>query len=309
MARKKKLPSVTINYDTLTDELKGVYNQIYLSLAQKNIYKLREEAQAMSIESPTTLSKVDLLKRMSDRLIDDYMPHDNKNDESDSTGLGVNGNIVKGIYFGGFVDDIAVSKNLAERSMIRDGDLIKGIYAKTAKDGYVMTYINENEQGKEERPCFDQLKVVTGAEFDGLCDQAKMMFPKLRKGERVLVSSLAPESAKVITGWFDNVLFLPIGVLPESPFANEQFAVPFDASAKVATRTALIVAERAKRLCEEGKDVVIVACGLNTLDSRDGERAVFGAGRCLDIGSITVIADADKNKDCGAYVKAATRVL
>ena len=65
-----------------------------------------------------------------------------------------------------------------------------------------------------------------------LCNAAKAKFPGLKKGERVLMSSFTAEEGKKISEWFENCLFIPIGVLPESKFNDEQFAVPFDMSAE-----------------------------------------------------------------------------
>mgnify|MGYP001025162996 FL=1 len=299
MARKKSKPSVRIEYDMLSDELKKMYDEIYLTLKKKNIFELRQEAQELSIGAPTRLQKAELVRRMADKLVSDYVPEDMTQVENE----------VKGIYFNGYLDDIVVPKALIERWKLRDGDVITGTYAKSESCGYVMIGINKTEHDiSADRPRFEQLQAQAGEKMI-LCNAAKAKFPGLKKGERVLMSSFTAEEGKKISEWFENCLFIPIGVLPESKFNDEQFAVPFDMSAEDSTKTVLTAVSRAKRLCEEGKDVVIVASGLSLLGDRDAERAVFGVGRNFNYGRITVIADEDKEKENGAYAKAATRII
>lgn len=76
MARKKSKPSVRIEYDMLSDELKKMYDEIYLTLKKKNIFELRQEAQELSIGAPTRLQKAELVRRMADKLVSDYVPED-----------------------------------------------------------------------------------------------------------------------------------------------------------------------------------------------------------------------------------------
>lgn len=190
----------------LSDELKKMYDEIYLTLKKKNIFELRQEAQELSIGAPTRLQKAELVRRMADKLVSDYVPEDMTQVENE----------VKGIYFNGYLDDIVVPKALIERWKLRDGDVIAGTYAKSESCGYVMIGINKTEHDiSADRPRFEQLQAQAGEKMI-LCNAAKAKFPGLKKGERVLMSSFTAEEGKKFPNGLKIVCLSPSECCPKA---------------------------------------------------------------------------------------------
>lgn len=318
MARKKKLPTKVVNYDALNDELKRVYNKFSDEFAHKNIYLLREEAVKLDVESPTTLSKDDLVKRMTDKLLWAYFPLEIKNDTQpwELFRDGRTGERARGLfenYDGQYrIGNILVPAALAGENLLRNGDLIEGCVA-TISGERTLTIVNsiDGEAPGKSRQWFNEIPVGESRHFDSLIlgTEAGALMPDLQMGERVILRDLSRETAKKILESFPHSIGLFLGVEPESEkdLKSYGFVSNFEDSKAKLLRTTYLALERAKRLCEWGKDVVLIVQGFDMLGDRDAERALFGAGRCFDQGSVTVIADIDSDKKI--YDKIATRIL
>ena len=318
MSRKKRLPTKVVNYENLTDELKGLYDKIYTAFDQKNIFTLREEAMEMAVESPTTLSKEDLMKRMTDRIISDYLPQESKTDEPwEVFKDGIKGERVRGMYEdigGGRIGRVLVPAAVARDAMLRTGDIVEGVVSDLA-GGKTLVVINsvEGEVPSKNRKWFADIPVSEKRDFGTLIEgtKASEMLPGLQMGERVIITDMGVEIAKDIIGSFPTSIGLFVGIEPEYESALEQgnFVASFDCTTSETLRITRLALERAKRLCEHGKDVVLVVYGFDFIGDRDTERAIFGAGRCFSNGSLTVIVDVNKDKDEKIFAKISTRII
>ncbi len=315
MPRIKKVPLIVIHYESLSPELKNLYDKIYMSFSQKNITALREEAKQLHVESPTTLGKEDLMKRMTDKIISDYLPKDptrpapghelNKNAELRIQGLLED---IDGVYR---IGSVMVPTVLVTDLRLRAGDFIDGSVTEISgnKTLLVVTSVEGDIPGKA-RQYFNEMPITARKNFEELSGtKAETYIPNLQKGDRVMFGGMTEEIACEFLSSFTCPIGLFLGVAPESPVCYEQnaFIAPFDYSQKETARITRLALERAKRLCERGKDVTLVIYGFDSLNDRDLERALFGSGRCFDAGSLTVIADL--NKYNAAFSKIATKVV
>lgn len=319
MSRTKKLPSVVLDYDSLGDEVKKIYDKCSGEYARKNIYVLREEALGLNIESPTTLTKDELVKRMTDKFVSSIFPLDTKSDASPAweTMGQSGGERVKG-YFECTdkqycVGKIMVPAAIAKENKLRAGDLIEGVAA-DVMGVKTLTVINsvEGELPTSDRRSFAEMQAVARRKFGSLITGTTIaeILPDLEMGERVILSNMTRETANKILQSVPHSVGLFVGVEPESETAlNGNFVINFDATETQALNKARLALERAKRLCERGKDVVFVVQGFDALGDRDAERALFGAGRCFETGSVTVITDVNKDKEFGIFGKIATTII
>lgn len=318
VARKRKIPDKIVDYESLSSELKNLYDKFYSAFDKKNIYLLREQAAQMSVESPTTLSKDDLVKRMTDRLISDYLP--NKRDELNSLNMmkeSLTGERVRGIFekHGGeyHVGHVLVPAVVAKEAGLREGDMIEGVVSDVAGSKTLVVVNSIEGEMAINREWFAALTPAARRPFGSLIlgTKAAAILPELNTGERVIISGMTKEMAKDIIESFPNGIGLLAGLEPEFESMPERgcFSIPFEASKAEALHIAHLALERAKRLCERGRDVVLVVYGFDSLGDRDTERAIFGAGRSFRNGSLTVITDLDKDKDCGVFAKIATRII
>lgn len=312
-----------MEYENLSDELKRLYDKIYMAYNQRNIIDLREEAKKMFIESPTTLSKENLVKRITDRVISDYLPKTFIDKE-------INFDFVKhGIFstaseFASGVVDVADGKYkmgnilipsvIANEAAIRHGDLVEGSVSDLSgtKTLFAISFIDGLTPDVKRRN-FDEIPIERRRPFEPptLGTPAERFFPDLYMGERVIVGNMTKEYAERLAHSFKCGVALFVGLDPEiRSFADKNFfVVPFDYSKQECLRVARTALERAKRLSERGKNVVFVIYGFDSIGDRDVERAIFGSSRCFECGSITVIADVNKDRDMGAYSKVATRIV
>ncbi len=315
MPRIKKVPLIVIHYESLSPELKNLYDKIYMSFSQKNITALREEAKKLHVESPTTLGKEDLIKRMTDKIIADYLPKDpsrpapghelNKNAELRIQGLLED---IDGVYR---IGSVMVPTVLVTDLRLRPGDFIDGSVTEISgnKTLLVVTSVENDVPGKV-RQYFNDMPATSRVSFAEIAGtKAETYIPNLQKGDRVMFGGMTEEIACDLLSSFVNPIGLFLGVAPESPvcYQHSSFIAPFDYSQRETVRIARLALERAKRLCEQGKDVVLVICGFDNLNDRDIERALFGSGRRFESGSMTVIADL--NKYNAAFSKIATKVV
>ena len=318
MARKKKIPSSVVDYEALSNELKRIYNKFADEFAHNNIYALRERASEMGVESPTTLSKDDLVKRMTDRLICSYFPLDiGKETHAFETFRDGTGDRVEGL-FEPLSDEYRIGRVLVPGALVKEnklraGDLVKGIATDYAGNK-TLTVVNsvEGELPRSDRRCFSDLKAGERRHLGTLIKgtDADALFPNLEAGERVIIGNMSRKTANDILASFPHSVGLFVGVEPECEAELQgSFVIKFDSTKEEALRIAYLALERAKRLCEWGKDVAFVVHGFDGLGDRDAERALFGVGRCFDVGSVTVIADVNKEKDYGIFLKIATRII
>lgn len=317
MARKKKIPSVIINYDSLSDDLKALYDKVYGSFDEKTIFKLRDEARTMNVESPTTLSKNELRKRMTDRIISDYLPAQDKTFEGwEVYAEGMSGELVRGI-----VEDLEsgcrIGKAFVPATLKRDNDLRYGdkVEGHAVDQSGEKVFINitsvEGEEPKKKRLRFEDFVVHEKRNFtdiDGTA--AAKLLPGLKKGERVIINNMSFAVAQKIVQSFPQVVGLFVGLSPEqtAELDEDYFKTTFDMTKYQTLRVARLALERAKRLCERGEDVVFVVFGMDTIGDRDTERMLFGVGRCFMDCSVTVITDVSPEKELGAFARIATTI-
>lgn len=318
MPRRKNIPAKVVDYDSLSDTYKALYDKIRAAFDKKNIYDLRADAAHMKIESPTTLGKNSLVKRLTDRVISDYLPNEVKHSAQpwDMFKDSMSGDVVKGMYE--CVDGecrmgrIIIPPLLANDYNLRDGDLIEGVVSQVGKNKMLVA-INKVENNSECRRWFADVATCERRPFGDLIDGTKAdeLFGGLHMGERVIMKKMSIQDANEIARSFAHSVKLFIGLAPEyeSQLESDSFVSSFDLTRAETHRVAHLALERGKRLAEIGQDVALVIKGFDFLDDRDMERALFGAGRCFDRGSLTVIAEMSKNKGDGVYAAIATRIV
>ncbi|MBE5730451.1 MAG: hypothetical protein E7350_00690 [Clostridiales bacterium] len=319
MARRKNLPQKVVDYHKLDEKMMSLYDEITASFEKKNIIALRKEALEMGVESPTTLNKKDLIRRMVDRVISGYLPP-----ESEDNGIIIpsykrmrdGGERINGLFQDNDgelrIGNCIVPSTVAKGSALRDGDLVEGIV--TLVDGAeTLVVVNsiDGESAQQPRPCFAEMRMNKRGEFGSMIlgTPFEKYFEGLEFGERVIFGDMKLSTACEMVRSYANAIGLYVGVSPEFECKEQSgFAVSFDCPKREAISIARLALERAKRLCERGKEVMLVVYGLEFIDDRDIQHAIFGAGRSLDKGSITVIADVREEAESGAYQRVATRV-
>lgn len=316
MARTKKAPRAVVQYENLSFEMRNLYDRISLSFGQKSINALRDEARKLNVESPTTLGKDDLIKRITDRIISDYLPQNhvkigcehsvNKNAELLVQGLL---DEVEGLYR---IGNVLVPSAIVADSHLRVGDLVEGTVGEVSGE-HTLTAVNlvEGEVVGKYRHNFNESTIIPKRSFDNKGKPVEKYIPDLETGERVIFENMTQKIACDLIDSFPYGIGLFLGVEPESSvrLENNIFVAPFDYSQRQTNRVAKLALERAKRLCERDNDVVLVIYGFDSLSDRDIERAIFGSGRSFDGFSLTIIADVNKDKDNGIYSKVATRII
>lgn len=319
MPRTKKLPSIVLDYGSLSEEVKKTYDHYSSKYARENIYKLREIALELKVESPTTLKKDELVKRVTDKKVGMYFSLADKDEPlpaweaTDVSG----GERVKG-YFerrgsGNLVGKAMVPAALCKENKLRIGDIVEGVAA-DIMGVKTLTVVNsvEGEMPKSDRRNFAEMQAVARRKFGSLIagTAIETILPGLEMGERVILSNMTRKTAQEILKSVPHSVGLFVGVEPESEAELDgNFVINFDDTEAEALDKAQLALERAKRMCEWGKDVVFVVHGFNALGNRDAERALFGLGRCFEAGSITVIADVNKDKEYGIFGKIATTII
>lgn len=189
--------------------------------------------------------------------------------------------------------DVYVSKNVTNEYKLRDGDYIEGVSSLREDGIYLLRgidYINEERCDSEvitNRPKFDELDTVLCNQkiiFDGTdCEDSlllvKYAYP-LGKGQRSLVS--APKSSgkyKFIKHSINSVKgddnIKQIALLIDETTENVLYAktnykceivyTSMGESAETHVKVAELVFERAKRLVEQGKDVILYVDGITRL--------------------------------------------
>lgn len=318
MARKKKLPSKVVDYDTLSEELKALYDKFYKSFDNSNIYDLRDTAIKMSVESPTTLKKADLVKRITDKAISDYLPSEIKNmaEPWELFKDSVTGEILRGVFEADgqkyHVGRVIVPELLVKDAKLRSGDLVEGSVSDI--DGQKTLVIIDNVEGEKpmERKWFEDIATSPRRKADfNSGSYAQTLLPDLEYGERVIIKNLSFGDSLKLLDSFDVKVGLFLGLQPEyeSQLSRGSFIVPFDRPKEDTLRIARLALDRAKRLSERGKDVALIVYGFDSLGDRDTERSLFGVGRCFVKGSITVITDLTPEKEYGIFAKIATRII
>lgn len=243
-------------------------------------------------------------------------------------------------------DDIYVSPSQIRRFGLRTGDMINGVIRKP-KDGekyFALLKINkvnyENPAELIDRPSFDRLSPLHPYKrFNLECDQTRLatrimdLFTPVGKGQRGLIVAppkvgktlLLKEIAQSVIANHPEV-FLIVLLVDERPeevadmrrtvkgASAEVISSTFDESAERHVQVAEIVLEKAKRLVEAGKDVVIILDSLtrlarayNTIAPASGKiltggidanalqrpKRFFGAARATEEGgSLTILASA-----------------
>ncbi len=320
MAKTKKVPRRVVNVEQLSDELKALYKKIYDEYQQKNILALRDEARRLNVESPTTLGKDDLVKRLTDFVIYDYLPKEMREPPAVTTQARfdskerVHGlfDYVNGEYR---VGDVMVPDVVVREAHLMIGDMVEGAVTivSGAKTLFGVNSI-EDDAPNPMRRVFNEMVFADKRPFKQYIENTKAdeLFPDLTMGERIIMPNMSMECADDLYKSFQYSIGLFLGVAPElrSNIDKGLFYVPFDMTHHESIHIARLALERAKRLCERGKNVALVVYGFDSLEDRDIERALFGSGRCFENGSITVFADIDKNRDdYGIYTKYASRIL
>lgn len=319
MARRKKAPSKVVDYNSLSDELKDLYDKYYQTYDEFNIYDLREEAVKLHIESPTTLKKADLVKRIVDKVISEYLPGIAvfKPQPWSVTRLGEEtGELIEGVFENDGtsyrIGKIVVPVALVKEFHLRNGDLVKGRVT-DLKDQRTLASVEGIEGGQAcLRPQFEEIPIVGRRSLtinNGSFANEKL--PSFQAGERVIYESMTFDEGLKLCRSFPCAVGLFLGVVPEHESRVDRtcFKVPFDHSVDETNKVARLALERAKRLSERGNDVVLVIYGFDMLSDQDTKRALFGVGRCLNSGSITVIADITAESQNLIFGKIATRIV
>lgn len=319
MARIKKVPSKVVVYDNLSDVMKRLYDEKYSEFAQKTILQLRELAQEMGVESPTTVPKAELLKRITDWEISKYLPAAEGEVAAEySVDLSnVPSQRVKGIleekngeYY---IKDVLVPVPVLKNAKLRLGDMVEGVCTIGASQVLVIVNNVDGESPKANRESFSTLSSSSRREFGQMLAGTEIgnILPDLQTGERVIIRGMSVETANGITLSPVACVGLFMGIAPEDEhkISPDNFVIPFDCSESESARIAKLALSRAKRLAERGKDVIMTVYGYDYIENRDIERALFGAGRSFSRGSLTVIVDVDESKDGGIYAKMATTIV
>jgi len=211
-------------------------------------------------------------------------------------------------------EDIYVSTSQIRRFWLRKGDSVKGL-ARPPKDGerfhslLLIKEINGREMTEEEsrkRAKFDQLtslhpqkQIKLETKADILSTRIIDLVSPVGFGQRALIVS-QPKAGKTtflkniaegITANYPDVYLIAIliGERPEEVTEIKRFitgevaASHFDETPKQQTRVANLALERAKRLVESGKDVVILLDSITRL-ARAFNLSINSSGRTLSGG-------------------------
>jgi len=239
--------------------------------------------------------------------------------------------------------DVYVSQSQIRRFDMRMGDTVEGI-ARPPKEGErylsllkVEKIAGDDPEKARSRPLFEKMTPIFPNEWLKLETKKEILgtriidlFSPIGKGQRGLIVSppyagktwLLKEVANGITGNHQDVILIValIGERPEEvtdierSVKGEVHSSNFDQPAEDHTRTAELALEKAKRLAESGKDVVILldsvtrlARAYNMIVPPSGRtlsggfdpvalyppKHFFGAARNLeDAGSLTILATA-----------------
>ena len=282
---------------------------IISDLEKKSLAQLRQQATELSIERPNRLKKEDLIIRIS-------QAEAARNDEE------VRGGILEIMNEGiGFLrtnhyqagpDDIYVSQTQIRRYGLRNGDLIIGKVRppRDSERHYGMLKvqsvngIDPNEAKK--RPKFENLTPIFPEQrFDLETDRSTLstrminLVAPIGRGQRGLIVS-PPKSGKTtilkaiansISTKNDDV-YMMIALIGERPeevtdmdrsVDAEVISSTFDEPVTAHVRAAEIVLERAKRLTEIGRDVVVLMDSITRL-ARAYNLVVSPSGRTLSGG-------------------------
>lgn len=243
-------------------------------------------------------------------------------------------------------DDVYVSPSQIRRFNLRTGDTVSGVIRKP-KDGekyFALLKVNkvnfEEPSTTADRPNFDRLTPLHpnkkfNLEFDPTTISTRIMdlFTPIGKGQRALIvappkvgkTMLLKEIAQALIANHpdSHLIILPIDERPEEVAdmkrtvrgtSAEVISSTFDESAERHVQVAEVVLEKAKRMVESGKDVVILLDSLtrlarayNTVAPASGKvltggidanalqrpKRFFGAARNTEEGgSLTIIATA-----------------
>jgi transcription termination factor Rho len=205
--------------------------------------------------------------------------------------------------------DVYISQSQIKRFSLRMGDMVKGL-ARPPKEGerYLSLLKVELVDGLEpeeakKRPIFSKLTPIFPQELLKLETRPEVVSTRLidlvapiGKGQRAMIVAppkagktwLLKDIAAGIAQNYPEVVLLValIGERPEEvtdmkrSVKGEVFASNFDEKAEEQTRIAEITLERAKRLAEKGKDVVILMDSLTRL-ARAYNMVVPPSGRTL----------------------------
>lgn len=243
-------------------------------------------------------------------------------------------------------DDVYVSPSQIRRFNLRTGDTISGVIRKPKEGEKYFALLKVNKVNFEEpsttadRPSFDRLTPLHpnkkfNLEFDPTIISTRIMdlFTPIGKGQRALIvappkvgkTMLLKEIAQALIANHpeSHLIVLPIDERPEEVAdmkrtvrgtPAEVISSTFDESAERHVQVAEIVLEKAKRMVESGKDVVILldsitrlARAYNTVAPASGKvltggidanalqrpKRFFGAARNTEEGgSLTIIATA-----------------
>lgn len=316
MARKRNLPSIVVDYDQLNDTYKAIYDHIAASFDDKNIYEIRREAAEAGVESPTTLGKKELIKRITDRLVYPYLPAPEKRDYKpwDLFKSTAGEERVKGFceFHDGewLVGKVVIFPFIAREHDLREGDYIEGKVGDVSGVKMLVTIIKLENDGIKRR-WFSEIRVMGNRPCPIEGTRAGELFDGLRVGERVIMKNMPLSEANKIAESFKYSVKLFLGLAPEweSDIKSETFITEFALGKAEVASVVRLSLERCKRLAEMGKEVAYVVTGFDSLDDFDLERSVFGVGRSFGKGGVTVIAEMDEKRRSGAFAKIATRIM
>ena len=278
-------------------------------LENKNREELIELAKEMGISSYTGLKKQDLVKRLLQA-------------NAEQQGYNFAGGILEIIGEGyGFLrqdsflpssGDVYVSQSQIRRFGLRTGDVVAG-QVRAPKNGEkyyglvrVETINDMNPELVKKRspfgsltPTFPDKLIDLETRPDDLSTRLMNLVAPIGRGQRGLIVSppkagktiLLKSIANAITANYNdiNLMVCLIGERPEEvtdmkrSTKGEVISATFDEPVENHTRVAELALERAKRLVERGKDVVILLDGITRL-TRSYNLAVPPSGRTLSGG-------------------------
>ncbi len=280
-----------------------------IELEKKTLAKLRKQATELEISRSSRLKKEDLILKI-------------RQAEAEKDGLEVRGGILEIMNEGvGFLrtnhyqagpDDIYISQTQIRRYGLRNGDLIIGNVRppRESERHYgllkVETVNSLDPEEAKQRPRFETLTPIFPEQrFDLETDRSTIstrlinLIAPIGRGQRGLIVS-PPKSGKTtilkaianaISMKYENV-HLMIALIGERPeevtdmdrsVDAEVISSTFDEPVTAHVRAAEIVLERAKRLVEIGRDVVVLMDSITRL-ARAYNLVVHPSGRTLSGG-------------------------
>ncbi len=280
-----------------------------LELEKMPLAKLRLEAKNLDIERASRLKKEDLILRIRQM-------------QAAKEGLEIRGGILEIMNEGvGFLrtnhyqagpDDIYVSQTQIRRYGLRNGDLVVG-HVRPPRDSErhygllkVESVNSEDPERAKDRPKFESLvPIFPNQRFDLETDRMTLstrminLVTPIGRGQRGLIVS-PPKSGKttilkavanaISTKYEDvHLMIALIGERPEEvtdmdrSVDAEVISSTFDEPVTAHVRAAEIVLERAKRLVEIGRDVVVLMDSITRL-ARAYNLVVHPSGRTLSGG-------------------------